>query len=129
LSAEQRARLGAAGSAAAGDPSVEDEVDLMEQKFEGQPSAEIRLDGRAVERGRVANDWGLLLQWQISRDGKVVGTAPARMDARYEHPDRTPGNYEIVLQMWKYVDYRKDAQGEFVNSKFVDISNRVSYSV
>jgi hypothetical protein len=37
--------------------------------------------------------------------------------------------YEIVLQMWKYVDYRKNAEREFINSKFVDVSNKVTYTI
>ena len=44
----------------------------MDQKFEGQPHAEIRLDGHKVTRSDVTHDWGLRLQWQISRDGKVL---------------------------------------------------------
>ena len=101
----------------------------MEQKFEGSPAAEIRLDGRKVTRGDVTNDWGLRLQWEVKRDGQVVATPPARADLSYEHADATAGNYEIVLQMWKYVDYKKDKDGNFTNSKFIDISNRVSYTI
>ena len=101
----------------------------MEQKFDVVPSAEIRLEGRKVVRGDVANDWGLRLQWEVRRDGQVIATPPARAEIAYEHPDATPGKYEIVLQMWKYVDYKKDANGEFVNSKFIDISNPVTYTV
>ena len=47
----------------------------------------------------------------------------------YEHADQAPGEYAIVLQMWKYVNYRKNPQGEFVDSRFIDISNRVTYTV
>jgi hypothetical protein len=101
----------------------------MEQKFEGSPQAEIKLEGRKVIRGEVTHDWGLRLQWEVRRDGQVLATPPARADASYEHPDAAPGKYEIVLQMWKYVDYKKDAKGEFTNSKFVDISNKVSYTI
>jgi hypothetical protein len=101
----------------------------MEQVFEGTPAAEIRLDGRKVIRSDVVHDWGLRLQWQISRDGQVLATPPARAELAYEHPDSTPGTYEIVLQMWKYVDYKKDKDGQFLNSKFVDVSNKVSYTV
>jgi hypothetical protein len=101
----------------------------MEQKFEGTPAAEIRLDGRKVIRSDVTNDWGLRLQWEIKRDGQVVATPPARADVCYEHADSTPGAYEIVLQMWKYVDYKKDKDGNFTNSKFIEISNRVSYTI
>lgn len=101
----------------------------MEQKFEGTPQAEIRLEGRRVVRGEVAHDWGLQLVWQVKHNGQVVATVPARAETSYEHPGSEPGQYEIVLQMWKYVDYKKDAQGEYVNSKFVDVSNTVSYTI
>jgi hypothetical protein len=101
----------------------------MEQKYDTPPRAEIRLDGRKVIRGDVTNDWGLRLQWEIRRDGKVIATPPARAETAYEHPDATPGKYEIVLQSWKYVDYKKGPDGEFLNSKFVEISNKVSYTI
>ncbi|MBW3539313.1 MAG: hypothetical protein KY476_03515 [Planctomycetes bacterium] len=101
----------------------------MEQKFEGTPAAEIRLDGRKLIRGPVTNDWGLRLQWVVSRGGEVVATANARTSTEYEPPADAPGQYEAVLQMWKYVDYRKDAKGEFVNSKFIDVSNKVTFTV
>jgi len=102
----------------------------MEQKFDGTaPRAEIKLEGRRVTRGPITNDWGLRVQWEIRRDGKVIATPPARADLSYEHADTTAGNYEIVLQMWKYVDYRKGADGEFTNSKFIEISNKVTYKI
>ncbi len=101
----------------------------MDQKFEGVPHADIRLEGRRVVRTEVTNDWGLRLQWEVRRDGQIIATQAARLDSSYEHSDATPGTYEIVLQMWKYVDYLKKPDGEFVNSKFVDISNKVSYTI
>jgi hypothetical protein len=101
----------------------------MDQKFEVSPQAEIRLEGRRVVRGDVRHDWGLRLQWEVRRDGKVIATPAARLETGYEHPDTTAGKYEIVLQTWKYVDYKKTPDGEFVNSKFVDISNKVSYTI
>ena len=101
----------------------------MEQRFEGTPQAVIRLEGRRVIRGDVTNDWGLRLQWEVRKNGQVVATPAARADASYEHPDTGPGRYEIVLQMWKYMDYRKNPQGEFINSRFIDVSNKVTYTV
>jgi hypothetical protein len=101
----------------------------MEQRFEGTPQAVIRLEGRRVIRGDVTNDWGLRLQWEIRKNGQVVATPAARADASYEHSDTTAGRYEIVLQMWKYIDYRKNPQGEFVNSRFIDVSNKVTYTI
>ena len=101
----------------------------MDQKFDVPPQAEIRLEGRRVVRGDVRNDWGLLLQWEVRRDGKVIATPAARAEVAYEHPDATADKYEIVLQMWKYVDYKKTPSGDFINSKFIDISNKVSYTI
>ena len=63
------------------------------------------------------------------RDGKVIATPPARIDSAYEHPEKTPGHYEIVLQTWKYLNYRKNKEGEFTESKFIDISNVVVYDI
>ena len=101
----------------------------MEQKFEGTPQAEIRLEGRRVIRGDVVNDWGSRLQWVVFRDGKEIAAVSARASDSYEHPEKTPGKYEIVLQMWKYVDYRKGKDGKYVNSKYIDVSNKVSYQI
>jgi hypothetical protein len=101
----------------------------MDQKFEGTPKAEIRLEGRRVIRSDVANDWGSRLQWQIVRDGKEIATVPARASASYEHPDKTPGKYEIILQLWKYVDYKKDKNGNYTTSKYIEVSNKVSYQI
>ena len=101
----------------------------MEQRFDGKPRAEVRLEGRRVIRSEVAHDWGSLLRWQVRKNGQVVGTAPARMECEYEFSDKSPGTYEVVLQMWKYIDYRKNPDGEFVNSHFVDVSNKVSYTI
>jgi len=102
----------------------------MEQKYDGPaPKAELKLAGRHVNRTDVAGDWGLMLRWVVSRDGKQVATAPARADMSYEHPDTTPGKYEIVLQTWMYKNYAKDPKGEFTQSKFIDISNTVTYTI
>jgi hypothetical protein len=101
----------------------------MEQKFDGQPRAEIRLEGRRVIRGDVTNDWGLRLQWEVRRDGKVIATPNARADVAYELPAAPQGTYEVVLQMWKYIDYKKRPDGEFVNSHFLDISNKVTATI
>ncbi len=102
----------------------------MEQKFDGpSPRAEIRLEGRRVTRTEVTNDWGMRLQWVVKRNGAVIATPNARLAATYEHPEATPGEYEVSLQMWKYIDYAKNAQGEFTKSQFVDVSNKVTYKI
>jgi len=104
----------------------------MDQVFEGTPQAEITLDGRRVTRGEVTHDWGSKLQWQVKRDDQVIATVAARSQTSYEHPDVTPGQYQIVLQLFKYVNFKKDGKGpdaSYTQSKFVDISETVSYSI
>jgi hypothetical protein len=101
----------------------------MEQRFEGTPQAAIRLEGRRVIRNDVTNDWGLRLQWEIKRNGQVVATPNARLESSYELVDTAPGNYEVVLQIWRYVSYAKNPQGEFTASRFIDISNRVTITI
>lgn len=101
----------------------------MEQKFEGTPRAEIRLEGRRVVRTAVTHDWGLRLQWVVTRDGKVVNTPNARVSEVLDLSDAAPGSYEVVLQMWKYVNYKKTPAGEFVDSKFIDVSNKVTFTI
>ena len=96
----------------------------MDQKFEGTPQAELRLDGRTVIRSEVTNDWGSRLQWKVSRNGQVLGTPAARMEASYQHADQTPGAYEVILEMWKYDGYKSGCFGQYV-----EISNKVSYQI
>ncbi len=101
----------------------------MEQKFDGSPRAAVRLEGRKVVRGEVVNDWGSRLQWVVRKNGQVVATVPARAGLTYQYADTTPGSYEVVLQLWKYVNYSKDAKGEFTASKFVDVSDKVTWTI
>lgn len=101
----------------------------MDQRFEGIPKAEIRLEGRKVLRGEVSNDWGSQLQWQVRRNGEVVTTASARIHEVYEITDPTPGQYEVVLQMFQYEGYEKDKDGKYTKSKYIDVSNKVSCNV
>ena len=101
----------------------------MDQKFEGTPQAEIRLEARKITRGDVSHDWGSQLVWEVRRNEQVVAQVPARANAAYEHPDTTPGQYEVVLQMFQYDGYAKDKDGNFTQSKFVEVSNKVGYTV
>lgn len=101
----------------------------MDQKFEGLPQATIRLEGRRLVRGHVSNDWGLRLQWQITRADETVATPLARVEEQHELGELDAGTYEAVLQMWKYLNYKKDKDGEFTDSKYVDISNRLAFEV
>ena len=101
----------------------------MDQRFEGTPQAEIKVEGRKLVRSRVTNDWGSQLVWEISRNGEVIESTSARADAEYTPSLSTPGQYEVVLRMFKYEGYAKDAAGNFTASKFVDVSNKVAYVV
>ncbi len=65
----------------------------------------------------------------IRRNGQVVATVPARANHSYEHADTTPGQYEVVLQMFQYEGDAKDPAGNFTKSKMVEVSNKVRYMV
>jgi hypothetical protein len=101
----------------------------MDQKLEGTPKATLQLAGRKVTRSDVTNNWGTRLQWKVSRDGKEIATATAGPDLTFEHPEIAPGKYEIVLQQFHYVNYKKDKDGKFTESNYVNISEPVSYTV
>lgn len=103
----------------------------MEPVYEVPPVAVLTLSGKTVKRGDISLDWGSRMQWKVVRDGKVTTTVTAlRTETTYEHKDPTPGKYEVVLQMFKYVNYKKTGPGgEYVDSKYVDISNTVTFTV
>ena len=101
----------------------------MDQKLEGTPKATLTLAERKVTRSEVTHDWGTRLQWRVSRDGKEVATVGAGIVPDFEHSDTTPGKYQVVLQQFHYVNYRKTPDGKFIDSKYVDISEPVTYSI
>lgn len=101
----------------------------MDQRFEGTPKATLRVEGRAVVRSTVANDWGSQLLWRVLRNGEVVTSANARLADSYDLAGVDPGQYEVVLQMFKYEGYAKDPQGKFTVSKFIDVSDKIAVTV
>ena len=101
----------------------------MDQRFEGTPKAELRVEGQTVLRTAVVNDWGSQLLWEVRRYGQVVSTANARLSDSLPLPELNPGQYEVVLQMWKYDGYEKKPDGEFTKSKFVEVSNKVVVTI
>ena len=54
---------------------------------------------------------------------------PARANYSDEHADTTPGQYEVVLQMFQYEGDAKDPAGNLTKSKLVEVSNKVSDTV
>ena len=103
----------------------------MEQTFEGTPKAELQVDGHTVTRTEITEDWGSRMQWKVTRDGKPLANIVARRtETTYEPADKAPGKYQVVLQMFKYVNYKKTgAGGEYVDSKYIDISNVVNFTI
>ncbi|GDY23882.1 hypothetical protein LBMAG56_52290 [Verrucomicrobiota bacterium] len=101
----------------------------MDQKLEGTPKATLQLAGRKITRSEITNHWGTRLQWRVSRDGKEIATPVCGPELTFEHPDKTPGKYEVVLQQFHYVSYAKDKDGKFTASKYINISEPVSYTI
>ena len=101
----------------------------MDQKLEGTPKATLQLSGRKVTGSEITNHWGTRLQWKVSRDGKEIATVGAGIDLTFEHPEIAPGRYEVVLQQFQYLNYKKDKDGKFTESKYINISEPVSYTI
>ena len=101
----------------------------MDQKLEGKPKATLTLAERKVTRSEVTDDWGTRLQWKVIRNGKEIATVGAGLDLTFEHSETVPGKYEIVLQQFHYVNYKKDKDGKFTESKYINISEAVSYTI
>ena len=73
-----------------------------------QPTAEIKLDGKTLSRGHIANDYGNRVHWKVLRDGVEIATPEARSSTSYTHSETAPGLYEVVLETWVWV--RGDGQ-------------------
>lgn len=101
----------------------------MDQRFEGAPKAEIRLEGRRLVRSEVTNDWGSQLIWEIRRNGEVTATVAARANDSHEMLETPPGQYEAILRMFQYEGYEKDKDGKYTKSKFVEVSNKLTWTV
>ena len=101
----------------------------MDQKLEGTPKATLQLSARKVTSSEITNHWGTRLQWRVSRDGKEIATVGAGIDLTFEHPETAPGKYEVVLQQFQYLNYKKDKDGKFTESKYINISEPVSYTI
>jgi hypothetical protein len=101
----------------------------MDQRFEGQPKVEIRQEGRRLIRSDVTNDWGSQLIWEIRRNGEVTSTSAARASDSHDIAETEPGQYEAVLKMFQYEGYEKDKDGKYTKSKYVDVSNKLTWTV
>lgn len=101
----------------------------MDQKLEGTPSVEIKLEGRTLVRSDVQNDWGTRMQWRIAKEGKEVLTGVVGQDPSIDLPDLEPGKYQIVVQQFHYLNYKKSPEGKFTESKYVDICKPLEFTV
>ncbi len=64
----------------------------MEQQFEGTPQAEIRLEGRKLVRGDVANDWGSQLLWRFAATAKSSRPCRLARTTATNTPTRLPAS-------------------------------------
>ena len=107
----------------------ENQTFFMDQKLEGTPSVEIKLEGRTVLRSEVQNNWGTRLQWRLLKEGKEIATGPVGPDSAFDLPDLQQGRYQVVVQQFHYVNYKKTPDGKFTDSKYVDICKPLDFSV
>jgi len=78
------------------------------------PSATLSLEGTKVNRSAVKDDPGFKLQFHILKDGKSLSTHNARASMNLDLPNKQPGVYAAVLELF-YPSYKagKDQKGQF----------------
>lgn len=79
----------------------------MDQKLEGTPSVEIKLEGRTVVRSEIQNNWGTRLQWRLFKEGKEIATGPVGPETAFDLPDLQQGSYQVVVQQFHYLNYKR----------------------
>jgi hypothetical protein len=71
----------------------------MDQKLEGTPSVEIKLEGRTVVRSEVQNNWGTRLQWRLLKEGKEIATGSLGPDPAFDLPELQQGSYQVAVSL------------------------------
>src|SRR5712671_5307202 len=65
-----------------------------------KPQATLQLDGSRISRSAIKDDPGFRLQYHFKRDGKTLATVEARSQQMVELPQKDPGNYSVVLELF-----------------------------
>jgi hypothetical protein len=90
-----------------------------------KPQATLQLDGSRIRRSAIKDDPGFRLQYHFKKDGKTIATVEARSQQMVELPQKDPGNYSVVLELF-YPAYKGGAQQK---GEFKPISNVLAYRI
>jgi hypothetical protein len=97
----------------------------LEVKPDLKPEAKLHLDGPRLVRSDVKDDPGFRLQYDFKKDGKTVATAEARAAATLDIPQKEPGTYTVVLELF-YPAYKGGTQQK---GEFRPISNVLTFRI
>src|SRR5262245_31070663 len=89
------------------------------------PSATLSLDGDKVQRSALKEDPGFRLHYLFKKDGKPLTTLQARGAEKLDIPDKKPGTYSVVLELF-YPSYKS---GNKQKGEFRAASNELTYEV
>jgi hypothetical protein len=97
----------------------------VEVKSNLKPSATLTLDGTQVRRSPLRDDPGFRMQYTFKKDGKPLRAVQARGAERVELPEKAPGIYSVVLELF-YPTYKA---GDMKKGQFRPASNELIYEV
>ncbi|HMC65781.1 MAG TPA: hypothetical protein VKI65_12655 [Gemmataceae bacterium] len=97
----------------------------LEVKPNLKPLAKLELKGTRIVRTAVKDDPGFRLQYHFKKNGKTLKTVEARANPSLEVPEKTPGRYTVVLELF-YPSYKG---GDKQKGEFKSISNELTYRV
>jgi hypothetical protein len=97
----------------------------LDVKPDLKPQATLRLDGSRIRRSAVTDDPGFRLQYHFKKDGKPLDTAEARSAPELDVPQKEPGTYTVVLELF-YPAYKG---GTAQKGEFRAVSNVLTYRV
>src|SRR5688572_433420 len=105
---------------AAGQPTYK-----LEVKTNLRPLTIIKFEGAKLSRTPVKDDPGFRLQWHFKKDGKTLQVTEARSQPELEIPDKTPGVYSVVVEMFN-PSYKT---GDLQKGQFKPASDELVYEV
>ena len=63
------------------------------------------------------------------KDGKEIAAGPFGPDPALDLPELQAGSYQVVVQQFHYVNYKKTPEGKFTDSKYIDICKPLDFKV
>ncbi len=97
----------------------------LEVKPNLKPLATLKLEGTKFTRSELTDDPGFRLQYAFKKDGKPLTTVEARSNLSVEIPDKTPGNYSVVLELF-YPAYKGGTEQK---GQFKPVTEEINFQV